>query len=186
MRNPRSAAHALNQTADSSLQCLHTLITFPQHVARPTMCENLSISDKLTRVRDKLNSDKVQLWTSPYYVEGLGPSDSDLQVKTHFPPSQIVVVICNRVFLSPQTLAARYSGSLGMSTAYCLCALTELQSAALENLESRAKFQESGITPSAVLCLHLLFLCCDLNTMNFLTHTHTLSFIISTCVRKSC
>lgn len=91
MRNPRSAAHALNQTADSSLQCLHTLITFPQHVARPTMCENLSISDKLTRVRDKLNSDKVQLWTSPYYVEGLGPSDSDLQVKIRLPLPKLLL-----------------------------------------------------------------------------------------------
>lgn len=45
------------------------------------MCENLSIADKLARVRDKLNRDKVQLWTPPYYVPEIGPSDSDLQVK---------------------------------------------------------------------------------------------------------
>lgn len=45
------------------------------------MCDNLSISDKLTRVREKLNSEKVQLWTSPYYITGMGPSDEDLQVK---------------------------------------------------------------------------------------------------------
>lgn len=94
------------------------------------MCDNLSIADKLTRVRDKLTSDKVQLWTPPYYVAGIGPSDSDIQI-----------------------LAERYSAILGLPTACCVCALTELQSAALENLESRTQFNESGIqSSSAVLC----------------------------------
>lgn len=45
------------------------------------MCDHLHLSDKLARVRDKLTAEKVQLWTPPYYVTGIGPSDSDLQVK---------------------------------------------------------------------------------------------------------
>lgn len=45
------------------------------------MCDHLHLSDKLARVRDKLTAEKVQLWTLPYYVTGIGPSDSDLQVK---------------------------------------------------------------------------------------------------------
>lgn len=104
------------------------------------MCDHLHLSDKLARVRDKLTAEKVQLWTPPYYVTGIGPSDSDLQVK-----------IRNRNYSNNnmsfifQALAERFSTPLGLSRDCCLCALTELQSAALENLDSRTLFQDSGM-----------------------------------------
>lgn len=48
-------------------------------------------------------------------------------------------------YISTQALAERFSTPLGLSRDCCLCALTELQSAALENLDSRTLFQDAGM-----------------------------------------
>lgn len=42
---------------------------------------DLRIENVLIQVRGKLNEDSIKLWLSPYYEEGIGSNDSELEVR---------------------------------------------------------------------------------------------------------
>lgn len=45
---------------------------------------DLRIENVLIQVRAKLNEDTIKLWLSPYYEEGIGSNDAELEVKNLF------------------------------------------------------------------------------------------------------
>lgn len=44
------------------------------------MSTNLRIDNVLIQVRSKLQEDGVKLWLSPYYEEGIGSNDDEIEV----------------------------------------------------------------------------------------------------------
>lgn len=44
------------------------------------MSANLRIDNVLIQVRSKLQEDGVKLWLSPYYEEGIGSNDDEIEV----------------------------------------------------------------------------------------------------------
>lgn len=46
------------------------------------MANSLSIDNCLIQVRARLQDQGIKLWLEPYYIEGIGPIDSELEVKT--------------------------------------------------------------------------------------------------------
>lgn len=44
------------------------------------MAISLRIENILIQVRAKLQIEQIKLWLPPYYVEGIGPIDSELEV----------------------------------------------------------------------------------------------------------
>lgn len=44
------------------------------------MSVQLKTEDVLLQIRSKLQSDDIKLWLEPYYFEGIGPSDEEIQV----------------------------------------------------------------------------------------------------------
>lgn len=44
------------------------------------MAISLPIENILIQVRSKLQNEQVKLWLPPYYEEGIGPVDSELEV----------------------------------------------------------------------------------------------------------
>lgn len=48
------------------------------------MSGSLQIENILVQVRSRLQDGGVKLWIEPYYVEGFGPVDSELEVSVFF------------------------------------------------------------------------------------------------------
>lgn len=46
------------------------------------MAISLPIENILIQVRAKLQNEQIKLWLEPYYEEGIGPIDSELEVWT--------------------------------------------------------------------------------------------------------
>lgn len=44
------------------------------------MAISLSIDNILIQVRSKLQDEGIKLWLLPYYLEGIGPVDTELEV----------------------------------------------------------------------------------------------------------
>lgn len=44
------------------------------------MAISLPIENILIQVRSKLQNEQIKLWLPPYYVDGIGPIDSELEV----------------------------------------------------------------------------------------------------------
>lgn len=45
---------------------------------------DFKIEEVLIRLRSKLNEDQIKLWLPPYYLEGAGTSDEEIEVSTNF------------------------------------------------------------------------------------------------------
>lgn len=48
------------------------------------MSGSLQIENILVQVRSRLQDGGVKLWIEPYYVEGIGPVDNELEVSVFF------------------------------------------------------------------------------------------------------
>lgn len=44
------------------------------------MANGLSIDNCLIQVRARLQDEGIKLWLEPYYFEGVGPNDTELEV----------------------------------------------------------------------------------------------------------
>lgn len=44
------------------------------------MANGLSIDNCLIQVRSRLQEENIKLWLEPYYVQGIGPNDTELEV----------------------------------------------------------------------------------------------------------
>lgn len=44
------------------------------------MANGLSIDNCLIQVRSRLQEEGIKLWLEPYYVQGIGPNDTELEV----------------------------------------------------------------------------------------------------------
>lgn len=45
------------------------------------MANSLSIDNCLIQVRSRLQEESIKLWLEPYYVQGVGPNDAELEVR---------------------------------------------------------------------------------------------------------
>lgn len=45
------------------------------------MASTCNIENVLIQVRAKLQENGVKLWLEPYYIDGIGPVDAELEVK---------------------------------------------------------------------------------------------------------
>ncbi|XP_047115578.1 NEDD8 ultimate buster 1-like [Schistocerca piceifrons] len=87
-----------------------------------TMDSELRKEGIVLQIREKLNEDKIKLWLTPFYREDQGCVEAEVQ-----------------------RLAEKYSKSTGLDQNTCLSVIKELQSHALQKLQERTQFQESGI-----------------------------------------
>lgn len=53
------------------------------------MANSLSIDNCLIQVRSCLQEEGIKLWLEPYYVQGIGPVDAELEVFQHVVKSDI-------------------------------------------------------------------------------------------------
>lgn len=44
------------------------------------MASNISIDNCFIQVRSSLQEEGIKLWLEPYYIEGIGPIESELEV----------------------------------------------------------------------------------------------------------
>ncbi|XP_066999509.1 NEDD8 ultimate buster 1 isoform X2 [Anabrus simplex] len=86
------------------------------------MSHDLRIEGILLQIREKLNCDQVKLWLPPYFIEGIGCCEAEIE-----------------------RLSEDYSTVLGIERTRCLTALRELQVHSLERLRERNHYQETGI-----------------------------------------
>ncbi|GLG96153.1 NEDD8 ultimate buster 1 [Gryllus bimaculatus] len=86
------------------------------------MNSDLRAEDILVQVREKLNSDQVKLWLPPYYTEGSGRCEEEIE-----------------------KLSRSYSQSLNLDLSSCLTAIQSLQSRALERLQERNHYRDTGL-----------------------------------------
>lgn len=85
------------------------------------MSEDYTKELHLQQLRDKLNTEKIKLWLSPYTSEDGGKGEI------------------------PQDLVSRYAKELNISEEVCSSSLEELRLHALQKLSERKKFQDSGL-----------------------------------------
>ncbi|XP_046393499.1 NEDD8 ultimate buster 1-like isoform X2 [Ischnura elegans] len=78
--------------------------------------------DVLMKVRNKLNIDGIKLWIQPYFIEGSGRCDEQLE-----------------------GLAVNLSKELKLDSSSIIPVLQDLQANALEKIAAREKFQKTGV-----------------------------------------
>lgn len=113
------------------------------------MAISLSIDNCLIQVRSSLQGENIKLWVQPYYVEGIGPIDSELEVNisnklkisTYFGNAIFIFIF---LLFAVQSLAGRLSSTLNIPYNYCLSAINELQSNAIDKLKARDLFKDTG------------------------------------------
>ncbi|KAH8249913.1 hypothetical protein KR026_001480 [Drosophila bipectinata] len=88
------------------------------------------IDNTFIRLRARLRERNIKLWEEPYYFEGVGSIESEMD-----------------------RLAGDLCGDLGISISNCKCALTELQDGALRKLAARTEFNETGLATFKVRCV---------------------------------
>lgn len=102
----------------------------------------LSIENCLIQVRARLQEEGIKLWLEPYYFEGIGAVDAELEVKKF----RLFSSNCYEMnfFIILQRLALTLGETLNLPHAYCLAAVNELQTNAVDKLKSRELFRETG------------------------------------------
>ncbi|KAM7348693.1 NEDD8 ultimate buster 1 isoform 2-T2 [Cochliomyia hominivorax] len=85
------------------------------------------IDNIIIQVRARLQLLGIKLWLEPYYYEGVGCVEEEIE-----------------------KLANNFSQDLGMSKSNCKLALTELQEGALRKLAARKEFEEIGLATFSV------------------------------------
>ncbi|KAH8330614.1 hypothetical protein KR067_005656 [Drosophila pandora] len=88
------------------------------------------IDNTFIRLRARLRERNIKLWEEPYYFEGVGSIESEMD-----------------------RLAGDLCGDLGISVSNCRCALTELQDSALRKLAARMEFNQTGLATFNVRCV---------------------------------
>ncbi|KAJ6638174.1 NEDD8 ultimate buster 1 [Pseudolycoriella hygida] len=82
----------------------------------------LRIDNVLMQVKGKLQENRVKLWLSPYYEDGIGAVDDEIE-----------------------RLSISMAQELNVPVDYCKAALSELQNNALDKLRAQAEFAETGL-----------------------------------------
>uniref|UniRef100_A0A1I8NVK4 UBA domain-containing protein n=1 Tax=Stomoxys calcitrans TaxID=35570 RepID=A0A1I8NVK4_STOCA len=85
------------------------------------------IDNIIIQVRARLQALAIKLWLEPYYYDGVGCVEDEIE-----------------------KLAESFSSNLGISKSNCKLALTELQEGALRKLACRKEFEESGMATFSV------------------------------------
>lgn len=88
------------------------------------------IDNTFIKLRARLRERDIKLWEEPYYLEGVGSIESEMD-----------------------RLAGDLSGDLGISVSNCKCALTEMQDSALRKLAARKEFTATGLATFNVRCV---------------------------------
>ncbi|XP_017052858.2 NEDD8 ultimate buster 1 [Drosophila ficusphila] len=88
------------------------------------------IDNTFIKLRARLREQDIKLWEEPYYFEGVGSIDSEMD-----------------------RLARDLNGDLGISVSNCRCALVELQDSALRKLAARREFDDTGLATFNVRCV---------------------------------
>ncbi|XP_017079863.2 NEDD8 ultimate buster 1 [Drosophila eugracilis] len=88
------------------------------------------INNTFIKLRARLRERDIKLWEEPYYFEGVGTIESEID-----------------------RLARDLSGDLGISLQDCRCALTELQDSALRKLAAWKEFSDTGLATFNVRCV---------------------------------
>ncbi|KAH8382832.1 hypothetical protein KR009_005504 [Drosophila setifemur] len=88
------------------------------------------IDNTFIKLRARLRERDIKLWEEPYYSEGVGSIEAEME-----------------------RLAGDFCGDLGISVSNCRCALTELQDSALRKLAARKEFTETGLATFNVRCV---------------------------------
>ncbi|XP_075156008.1 NEDD8 ultimate buster 1 [Haematobia irritans] len=85
------------------------------------------IDNIIIQVRARLQALSIKLWLEPYYYDGVGCVEDEIE-----------------------KLADSFSSNLGITKSNCRLALTELQEGALRKLACRKEFEESGIATFSI------------------------------------
>ncbi|XP_017145177.1 NEDD8 ultimate buster 1 [Drosophila miranda] len=88
------------------------------------------IDNTLIKVRARLRERDIKLWEEPYYFEGVGSIESEME-----------------------RLSQEMSTDLGISVSNCQCALSEMQDGALRKLAAAREFTETGLATFNVRCV---------------------------------
>ncbi|BFF90170.1 NEDD8 ultimate buster 1 [Drosophila madeirensis] len=88
------------------------------------------IDNTLIKVRARLRERNIKLWEEPYYLEGIGSIESELE-----------------------RLSQEMSTELGISVSSCQSALSEMQDGELRKLAASREYEETGLATFNVRCV---------------------------------
>ncbi|XP_016974421.1 NEDD8 ultimate buster 1 [Drosophila rhopaloa] len=88
------------------------------------------IDNTFIKLRARLRDRDIKLWEEPYYFDGVGSIESEMD-----------------------RLARDLSGDLDISISDCRCALVEMQDGALRKLAARREFNDTGLATFNVRCV---------------------------------
>lgn len=58
------------------------------------MADKLNIENVLVQIRARLLQNGIKLWLAPYYIENIGPVDSEMKVSIVIPYKNRVYIVC--------------------------------------------------------------------------------------------